>query len=531
MLSHPETVAAAPVSPDPPAELPIPSMTLRELLDRTGQAIRKALPAQAWVEASVAKVRRTASGYQLELVEAFAGDPAKAGRLTGFLPHAALTRIREEIGFELDPLTLEGTCAVLKVSVSFHGHYHLQGRISALNPAQTEDLHAKYLDAVQRRLTAEGLADHQKRLPAPIDILRIAVIHPEGAAGWADVATELRRLAERGVVTFTSLPATFEGTGARGSLCAAFAETERIFAEDGLDLVLLVRGGGAAAGLRTLSDEAIARALCAMPVPVVTGLGHANDRSLLDELAWKAMDTPSKAVGLVHQILRRRAETVTKDYLSLLSDSRRLIERQIQPQMSRALAALGGAVRASLAQARASIEADHKAIQAWRARLALEVEALRQDLYRSLGDLIHDVRTVPSAKQTDLTRGYRSLLGGFQRACKSLDKSGAQAETMGSLAHDLLERQRQAVIGLHQDLLQFASRAVCETTERLDQLYAQVDALSPQATLRRGYTVALDRDRRPITCPVAAASAPFTLVLSGGSVAAAVETPSASVTS
>jgi exonuclease VII large subunit len=198
MLSHPETLAPAPASPDPPAELPIPTMTLRELLDRTGQAIRKALPAQAWVEASVAKVRRTASGYQVELAEAFAGDPAKAGRLTGFLPHAALTRIREEIGFELDPLTLEGTCAVLKVSVSFHGHYHLQGRISALNPAQTEDLHAKYLDAVRRRLKAEGLADRQKPLLAPIDILRVAVIHPEGAAGWADVA--MLRGADRPVI-------------------------------------------------------------------------------------------------------------------------------------------------------------------------------------------------------------------------------------------------------------------------------------------------------------------------------------------
>ena len=72
------------------------------------------------------------------------------------------------------------------------------------------------------------------------------------------------------MVSFTSLLATFESARARASLCAALAETEQNFADDGLDLELPVRGGGAAVGLRTLSNDAIARVLVARPVPVVT---------------------------------------------------------------------------------------------------------------------------------------------------------------------------------------------------------------------------------------------------------------------
>lgn len=113
----------------------------------------------------------------------------------------------------------------------------------------------------RRHSTAEELADR---------ILQVAVIHPECATGQADDATELRSLAKPGMVPFTSLLATFESARARASLCAALAKTEQNFADDGLDLGLPVRGGGAAAGLRTLSDGVIARVLIARPVPVVT---------------------------------------------------------------------------------------------------------------------------------------------------------------------------------------------------------------------------------------------------------------------
>jgi len=305
------------------AEPPILRMTLRDLLDSTRWAIRQALPRDVWIEATVLKVRHGKAGHQLELVETHADDPARCARLSCFLSGKVLDTIREEFGFELDPATLEGSCALLKLSVTFHPHYHLQGQITGLSPALTEDQFRKALEATRRALRDEGVFDAQARLATPADVLRIAVIHPAGSDGWADVHPEFLRRTRRGRLTVTSIPATFEGTGARASLCAALAQVTALAADEGLDLALMVRGGGAAASLRVLSHADLAWAICRLPVPVVTGLGHATDRSLLDKVAWKSVDTPSKAAALVIRMIRDRADSAQRDYGSIRDNLQR----------------------------------------------------------------------------------------------------------------------------------------------------------------------------------------------------------------
>ncbi|MGF9762965.1 exodeoxyribonuclease VII large subunit [Microvirga sp. 0TCS3.31] len=496
-------------------------MTLRDLLDSTRRAIRQVLPQEVWIEATVLKVRHGRAGHQLELVETHAEDPARCARLSCFLSGKVLGAIREEFGFELDPATLEGSCALLKLSLSFHPHYHLQGQVTGLSPALSEDQFRKALEATRRALKDAGLFDAQSRLTAPADILRLAVIHPVGSAGWADVHPELERLTRHGLLEVISIPATFEGAGARASLCAALAQVASL-AGEGLDLVLIVRGGGAAAGLRVLSHADVAWAICRLPVPVVTGLGHATDRSLLDEVAWRSADTPSKAAALVIQMIRDRADSAARDYRDIQDNLQRHLSHQFQ-MLEQIRQDLCRDVQAILAQAIAMTRSNHQVAQTWRATLRLELSHLQGELELCYDELMHGSHALPRRQRRELGERYRHLLTGFHARCAALDDADTRASTLRSAGHHLLARQRQALESHYREVLQLMKRSCSEASHRLDALQRESKALSVQSTLERGFAIALDPQRRMLTRVSAVRSSPFTLILADGAVAATAE--------
>ena len=158
------------------------------------------------------------------------------------------------------------------------------------------------LEMIRKTLRDENLYDAQQRVPAPVTL--VAVIHPDRSAGWADVRTKLERLQDRGNLRDTSFPVPFEGRKAAWAIADALAQIGGGNAPP--DVIPVIRGGGAA-GLACLADLALARAICRCRVPIVAGIGHASDRTIRDDSAWRAADTPSKALGTIKVVLRRRS--------------------------------------------------------------------------------------------------------------------------------------------------------------------------------------------------------------------------------
>lgn len=180
--------------------------------------------------------------------------------------------------------------------------------MTALAKSVQQGLAARIVAEARERLRREGLLDRQKKLAAPADITRLVVIHPVGAAGYADIAGELNRWRAAGILEVLSIPAPFEGAQAVAAMVGALRQAARPSQGQALpDVILLVRGGGARAGLSQLDDESLARTVATLPVLVISGLGHATDRSLVDEVAWKMRDTPSKALALVAGVIREAA--------------------------------------------------------------------------------------------------------------------------------------------------------------------------------------------------------------------------------
>lgn len=213
------------------------------------------------------------------------------------------------------------------MKVRMHGHldyYAPNGRlglkVAMIDTRYTLGEIALSRDETIRRLVAEGLYDANRARPLPLVPLRIGVITSVGSAAWHDFTHELEAsgLGFRLVVADVRV----QGDGAVGMVAGALQALSRhamsrpIGAGERrgpeLDAIVVVRGGGARTDLAAFDAEAVARAIAAAPVPVLTGLGHEIDRSVADEVAYQSLKTPTACAGaLIERVLayRERVET------------------------------------------------------------------------------------------------------------------------------------------------------------------------------------------------------------------------------
>lgn len=155
-------------------------------------------------------------------------------------------------------------------------------------------LQAMRFQQLRNRLQAEGLFDEERKRPLPTHPETIAVVTSPTAAAWGDIQKTLRTRYPGLHVLFS--PAIVQGELAPNSIVAAIERVER----DGrAQVLILARGGGAVEDLSCFNDERVVRAVAVCKIPVVTGIGHQRDESLVDLVADMAMHTPTAAAELV----------------------------------------------------------------------------------------------------------------------------------------------------------------------------------------------------------------------------------------
>ena len=298
----------------PPAP---PRLSLGGWLQRAGSAIRAQLPELAWVEVEVGKVRIAKKGAHFDLADASVNASARGGALCAFADAGMVARLQEQFGKGFDLHSLEGRSGHLLLGPSFHPKRHLGGVVHGIDPQWQIGLQAQMVDRLRNILQAEGLYDAQRQLATPRDVFRLAVIHPENSASLADVSNKLGEWQKAGILEVAYFSAIFEGPRAPESIAAAIGQLghagEGTPSVPDYDLALMVRGGGNAVALGMLDDHRIVESICRCTVPIITGLGHAGDCSLADEVAWRRADTPSRALGVVADILRKASASAEQD--------------------------------------------------------------------------------------------------------------------------------------------------------------------------------------------------------------------------
>ncbi len=295
------------------------------------------------------------------------------------------------------------------------GKYQLY--VTGLRPAGQGDLYIR-LEALKRKLAAEGLFDPERKRPVPMCPRKVAVVTSRSGAALQDI---LKVSAMRSpFIPIMLVPAAVQGTGAGTEIARAIRTAG---AADGVDVVIVARGGGSAEDLWCFNEEAVARAVAESPVPVVSGVGHQIDTTLCDLAADAAGATPSNAAEIVfpdRRELTGRTE-ILRSGLARAAGSQLHMKQIRLNETARKLAALFPANRISLIDRRRILARERLVSAAMR---RTEREAGRRDraeeaLDRTMRDRIahtgHDLllkrkRLEAMNPRTVLDRGYAMVM-------------------------------------------------------------------------------------------------------------------------
>jgi exodeoxyribonuclease VII large subunit len=148
-------------------------------------------------------------------------------------------------------------------------------------------------ELLRQRLEDEGLFDERRKRPLPEWPRTIGVVTSPHGAAWHDIQTVVRR--RYPLATLVLSPAQVQGDGAAESIVAAI---NAFHGDVTVDVIIVARGGGANDDLAAFDDERVVRAIFASPAPVIAGVGHANDRTLTEDVADASAPTPSAAAEI-----------------------------------------------------------------------------------------------------------------------------------------------------------------------------------------------------------------------------------------
>ena len=238
------------------------------------------------------------------------------------------------------------------MNVIIHGRvraYEPQGvyqlYVESITPAGAGDLHAQY-EALRAKLGAEGLFEESRKRPITRWPRRIGVVTSPVGAVWRDITNVLRR--RYPLVELVLSASVVQGTTAAPAIVRAL---QRLYAQEGIDTIILARGGGSLEDLWSFNDERVVRAVADAPVPIIVGVGHESDVTLADFACDLRAPTPSAA-----------AELATPDASQLATILGRLRDRA------------GAALLGRAAERRRHLDAERRAL----AGLAPDIGAARQ---------------------------------------------------------------------------------------------------------------------------------------------------------
>ena len=282
--------------------------TLRQLNLLVREAIEDALPDEYWVEAELSECRENSGHCYMELIEKdersntpVARASAKCWRQTWMMVKPYFERTTGQ------PLRV-GMKVLLRVYAQFHETYGFSWIVSDIDPTYTLGDMARKRQEIIRQLKEEGVFDLQRELRIPTFAQRIAVISAQNAAGYGDFCRQLEDNDYGFRFDVQLFPAIMQGEQVEQSVISALNQIYNLHSPLNFDVVVIIRGGGATADLSGFDTLALAENVAQFPIPIITGIGHDRDESILDMVANTRVKTPTAAAALLIDNLLRVLE-------------------------------------------------------------------------------------------------------------------------------------------------------------------------------------------------------------------------------
>lgn len=288
-------------------------LSLNEYLASVREVIQMTFDEPVWVKAEIRNLTIKGGHYYLELAEK-EEDTDKIiasckATIWKFTAAKVVLKFERESGIELS----KDLNVLIRIKARFDPQYGFSVNVEDIDSSYTLGDIARRYQQIVERLNKEGLLHKNRSLPAPFDIKNVLVIAPLNAAGLGDFKKDADVLDQTGVCHFVYHSATFQGNTAPESVISSLSSGLRQWAsdyKDPPDLIVIIRGGGAVNDLAYLNDYDLAALLCKRSVPVWVGIGHEKDRTILDEIAHRSFDTPSKVIGGIRNLIQERAREV-----------------------------------------------------------------------------------------------------------------------------------------------------------------------------------------------------------------------------
>ncbi len=294
--------------------------SLSELASLIEEALSPMSDSTFWVRAEIASLTTRNGHAYFELAEKSAsGMQAAKMRATCWanLYNMLSAYFAEETGQHLQA----GMQILVEVEVSFHAVYGLSLNIRNIDPQFTLGDIARQKQDTIRRLQKEGVFDMQQSLSLPMLTHRIAVISARQAAGYDDFLNHIQQSAYN--ISVTLFPALMQGERAEQSILDALNNI--MMREQDFDAVVIIRGGGAVTDLGCFDNYLLAAACAQFPLPIITGIGHTRNVSVLDMVAHTPLKTPTA----VADFLINRFDRLMENIDSLRRRLKQCAEKQI----------------------------------------------------------------------------------------------------------------------------------------------------------------------------------------------------------
>ena len=271
------------------------ALSLYDLNALVRRSLEQCLPDEYWVQAELSEVRvHPATGHcYVEFVQKDPRSNNLVAKARGVIWNNVFRLLRPYFEESTGQVFTAGIKVLVQVSVGFHELYGFSLTVHDIDPTYTLGDMARRRREILKQLEEEGVLTLNKELPMPELPRRVAVISSATAAGYGDFCHQLTNN-PRGYYFHTELfAAAMQGDRVEESMLAALDSINS--RADAFDVVVIIRGGGATSDLSCFDTYLLAAACAQFPLPIITGIGHERDDTVLDSVAHARVKTPTAA--------------------------------------------------------------------------------------------------------------------------------------------------------------------------------------------------------------------------------------------
>ncbi len=288
--------------------MPFKILTLYELNTLVKETIEISFPNEYWVEAELSEVREVRGHCYMQLIQKDIHSNVPIAQASAKCWKSQWMEIRPHFEQSTGQRLRPGLKVLIQVHPQFHENFGFSWIVTDIDPTYTMGDMARKRQEIIKQLKEEGVFELNKELPLPLFTQRIAVISSQQAAGFGDFMNQLLHNEYGFAFDVKLFPAVMQGEQTESSVINALNQIND--ALDHFDCVVLIRGGGAVADLSGFDTLTLAENVATFPLPIITGIGHERDESILDMISNTRVKTPTAAAAFLIDRLRLVEERI-----------------------------------------------------------------------------------------------------------------------------------------------------------------------------------------------------------------------------